>query len=90
MSSSKSTTAPAGRRSAQQAPAQAKQGQANPNNLDQTITRAQQGRVNVSPEKAVQMAAKLYSEGKYGQAEQVSRQIIEARPEMRTPTTFSA
>lgn len=50
------------------------------NDLDQTIARAQQGRVNVSPEKAVQMAGKLYGEGRFAQAERVCRQIIEARP----------
>jgi tetratricopeptide (TPR) repeat protein len=48
--------------------------------LDQTIARAQQGRVTITPAKAVQMAAKLYSEGKYSQAERVCRQIIQARP----------
>jgi hypothetical protein len=31
--------------------------------LDQAIAQAQRGRVNVSPDKAVQMAAKLYGEG---------------------------
>lgn len=50
------------------------------NSLDQTIARAQQGRVNVTPAKAVQMAGQLYGEGKFGQAERVCRQIIEARP----------
>ena len=49
-------------------------------NLDAAIAKAQQGRVNVTPEKAVQMAAKLYTEGKFGQAERVCRQVIEARP----------
>jgi tetratricopeptide (TPR) repeat protein len=48
--------------------------------LDQTIARAQQGRVTITPARAVQMAAKLYSEGKYVQAERVCRQIIQARP----------
>jgi Flp pilus assembly protein TadD len=48
--------------------------------LDQAIAQAQRGRVNVSPDKAVQMAAKLYGEGKFGQSERVSRQLVEARP----------
>jgi tetratricopeptide (TPR) repeat protein len=50
------------------------------NNLDSTIAQAQRGRVNVSAEKAVQMAAQLYAEGNLGQAERVCRQIVEARP----------
>jgi tetratricopeptide (TPR) repeat protein len=57
-----------------------KPGGPGPRGLDQTIARAQQGRVTVTPAKAVNMAAKLYSEGKYGQAERVCRQIIQARP----------
>ena len=48
--------------------------------LDQSIARAQHGRVNVTPEKAIAMAGKLYSEGKYAQAQRVCGQIIEARP----------
>jgi len=48
--------------------------------LDRSIARAQHGRVNVTPEKAIAMAGKLYSEGKYGQAQRVCAQIIEARP----------
>jgi tetratricopeptide (TPR) repeat protein len=48
--------------------------------LDQTIARAQQGRVNITPAKAVAMAGKLYSEGKYKQALKVCTQIIDARP----------
>jgi len=78
MSSTKTTTMPARRSGAQQTRPQ--QGRAAANNLDQTIARAQQGRVNVTAEKAVHMAAKLYSDGKFGQAERVCRQIIEARP----------
>src|SRR5947209_13359764 len=49
-------------------------------NLDETIAKAQQGRVNVTPAKAVEMAGQLYRRGNYGQAERVCRQIIEARP----------
>ena len=48
--------------------------------IDEAIAQAQSGRVNVSPEKAVQMAAKLYGEGKVIQSERVSRQLVEARP----------
>jgi tetratricopeptide (TPR) repeat protein len=50
------------------------------NPLDQTIAKAQQGRVNVTPAKAIAMAGKLFGDGKYRQAERVCRQIIEARP----------
>ncbi len=48
--------------------------------LDNAIARAQQGRVNVTPAKAIAMAGKLFSEGKYQQAERVCLQIIGARP----------
>jgi len=48
--------------------------------LDNAIARAQQGRVNVTPAKAIAMAGKLYSEGKYQQAQRVCQQIIDARP----------
>ena len=51
-----------------------------PSSLDQTIARAQHGRVNVTPAKAVEMAGKLYSEGKYKQAARVCQQVIAARP----------
>jgi tetratricopeptide (TPR) repeat protein len=85
MSSTKTTTAPARRRGAQQPQSrqqdqQKQQAATGANTVDDAIAQAQQGRVNVTPEKAVQMAGKLYGEGKYGQAERVCRQIIEARP----------
>jgi tetratricopeptide (TPR) repeat protein len=48
--------------------------------IDETIAKAQQGRVNISPAKAIDMAGQLYSRGQYDQAERVCRQIIEARP----------
>jgi len=48
--------------------------------LDSAIAKAQQGRVNVTPEKAIAMAGKLYGEGKYKQAQRVCQQIIDARP----------
>lgn len=48
--------------------------------LEQAIARAQHGRVSVTPDKAVEMAGKLYGERKYTQAERVCRQLIAARP----------
>jgi len=36
--------------------------------LEQAIARAQHGRVSVSPDKAVEMAGKLYGDRKYTQA----------------------
>ena len=48
--------------------------------LDRAIARAQTGRVNVTPEKAIAMAGKLYSEGKFAQARNVCAQVIAARP----------
>ncbi len=48
--------------------------------VDEAISTAQQGRVNVTPNKAIEMAGALYRQGKYSQAEKVCRQIIEARP----------
>ena len=54
--------------------------QADLNSIDRSIARAQQGRVNVTPAKAIAMAGKLFAEGKYAQAQRVCAQIIEARP----------
>ena len=51
-----------------------------PENVSDAIQQAQQGRVSVSPLRAVEMAGTLYSQGKYAQAEKVCRQIIAARP----------
>lgn len=51
-----------------------------PSTIDETIAKAQQGRVNITPAKAIEMAGQLYSRRVYGQAERVCRQIIEARP----------
>src|SRR6478672_7023148 len=48
--------------------------------LDEAIAKAQHGRVNISPAKAVEMAGRLYSQRKFAQAERVCRQIIAARP----------
>ena len=47
---------------------------------DAAIAIAQQGRVNVTPEKAVEMAGKLYGRGNFLQASRVCRQIIQSRP----------
>ncbi len=43
-------------------------------------SKAQKGRVNLPPAKAVEMAGQLYSRNQYAQAERVCRQIIAARP----------
>jgi Flp pilus assembly protein TadD len=59
--------------------AQAQQSQ-RPNSLDDTIRKAQQGRVNITPAKAIEMAGQLYSRRQFAQAERVCRQIIAARP----------
>ena len=47
---------------------------------DAAIAIAQRGRVNVTPEKAVEMAGKLYGRGEYLQASRVCEQILKARP----------
>lgn len=51
-----------------------------PASLDQAIAQAQHGSVHVTPTGAVQMAAKLYGEGKYAQAQKVGEQVVSARP----------
>ena len=48
--------------------------------LDEAIAKAQHGRVNVTPAKAIEMAGQLYTRRQFAQAERVCRQIIEARP----------
>src|SRR4051794_26665805 len=62
----------------------AAQGQAQrprgPSNLEETIAKAQQGRVNVTPAKAIEMAGQLYSRGQFAQAQRVCQQIVAARP----------
>ncbi len=47
---------------------------------DEAIERAQHGKVNVTMEKAVEMAGQLFNQQKYDQAEKACRQIIAARP----------
>lgn len=51
-----------------------------PGSVDDAIAKAQQGRVNVTPAKGIEMAGQLYSRGQFAQAERVCRQIIAARP----------
>ena len=51
-----------------------------PSTIDETIAKAQHGRVNITPAKAIEMAGQLYSRRQYAQAERVCRQIIAARP----------
>src|SRR4051794_33066350 len=51
-----------------------------PATADEAIAKAQRGRVNVPPAKAVEMAGLLYGRGQYAQAERVCRQILAARP----------
>ena len=48
--------------------------------VDDSISKAQLGTVNVPPARAIEMAGKLYSDGNFAQAERVCRQIIEHRP----------
>ncbi|HEY8433087.1 MAG TPA: tetratricopeptide repeat protein [Sphingomicrobium sp.] len=91
MTNSKSNSAPKGA-TAKAAPAsganrqQAQAGSGNaqrqrrPSTIDETIAKAQHGRVNITPAKAIEMAGQLYSRGQYAQAERVCRQIIAARP----------
>ena len=50
------------------------------NSIEETIAKAQHGRVNLSPAKAIEMAGQLYSRRQFAQAERVCRQIIDARP----------
>ena len=48
--------------------------------VEDSIAKAQQGEVNVSPVRAIEMAGRLYSDGNFVQAERVCRQLIEHRP----------
>jgi tetratricopeptide (TPR) repeat protein len=54
--------------------------QRRPSSIDETIAKAQHGRVNITPAKAIEMAGQLYSRRQYAQAERVCRQIIASRP----------
>jgi tetratricopeptide (TPR) repeat protein len=70
--------APRGQRNPAARPGQQRPG--GPASIDEAIAKAQNGRVNLSPAKAIEMAGKLYSRSQYAQAERVCRQIIAARP----------
>ena len=50
------------------------------NSIDGAIAKAQDGQVSVPPAKAIDMAGRLYSIGRFDQAERVCRQLIAARP----------
>jgi tetratricopeptide (TPR) repeat protein len=77
----KAAPAPGANRPAQgQGGPTAAAGQRRPNTIDETIAKAQHGRVNVTPAKAIEMAGQLYSRRQYAQAERVCRQIIASRP----------
>jgi tetratricopeptide (TPR) repeat protein len=94
MTNSKTSTAPKGAakkaapaaartapgRPAAASPQQQQQRAVSPANVDDAISKAQHGRVNVTPAKAIEMAGQLYSRGQYGQAERVCQQIISSRP----------
>ena len=93
MSNSKTSSAPkaATKKAAPAVGANRPQGQAaaanpqrqqvrRPSTIDETIAKAQHGRVNVTPAKAIEMAGQLYSRRQYAQAERVCRQIVAARP----------
>ena len=91
MSNSKTSSAPkaaAKKPATAAAPNHPGQAQANPqaaqarrpSTIDETIAKAQHGRVNVTPAKAIEMAGQLYSRRNYAQAERVCRQIIASRP----------
>ena len=86
MSKAKTTSAPkaaSGNPAAQAGtnrPPQAQAAARRPSTIDETIAKAQHGRVNITPAKAIEMAGQLYSRRQYAQAERVCRQIIAARP----------
>jgi tetratricopeptide (TPR) repeat protein len=72
---------PAGNPQGQRGPGGAQpQRRRGPSSIDETIAKAQHGRVNITPAKAVEMAGQLYTRRQYAQALRVCRQIIEARP----------
>jgi Flp pilus assembly protein TadD len=78
MTNSKSTTA--SRPAARTTPKSTAPAGPPVDSVDQAIAIAQQGRVNVTPAKAIEMAGTLFRQGKFGQAEKVCRQVIAARP----------
>src|SRR5690349_10013769 len=48
--------------------------------VEHAIQGAMHGSVSVTPAKAIEMAGRLYAQGKFAQAEKVCRQLIQARP----------
>src|SRR5882724_3555195 len=78
MSTSKTTASRT--RSKPSAPKSGAQAARPADGMEGTIKRAQDGQVNITPAKAVEMAGVLFSQGKFAQAERVCRQIIGARP----------
>jgi tetratricopeptide (TPR) repeat protein len=80
MSSTKTTTARGQRRGAAGGTASGGKARAGEANVNRAIAQAEHGRVNVSVDKAIQMAAQLYGQGKFDQAERVCAQILKSRP----------
>ncbi len=56
------------------------QSRAQPATMEEAIAKAQQGRVDITPAKAIAMAGQLYSRGQFAQAARVCRQIIATLP----------
>lgn len=80
MSKSKTSSAPKAPTNEAASANLSAQSQRRPSTIDETIAKAQYGRVNITPAKAIEMAGQLYSRRQYAQAERVCRQIIAARP----------
>ena len=82
----KGANPPSGQQAAANPPPQRQQGAApqagarRPSTVEESIAKAQHGRVNVTPAKAIEMAGLLYNRRQYAQAERVCRQILAARP----------
>lgn len=49
-------------------------------NVDAAIAQAQNGRVSVSPAKAIEIAGQLYQRKNYAQAQRVCEQVLQSRP----------
>ena len=80
-SSPKGSSAKGKAQSPPEAPARkAGSGESPVETIDDTIAKAQHGRVNVSPLKAIEMAGQLYQRRNYAQAQKVCEQVIKARP----------
>ena len=48
--------------------------------IDEVVAKAKEGRVSLTPPKAIELAGRLFTEGRYGQTENVCRQIIQQNP----------